>query len=105
MTQIRWSQAARGDVRGIRRYIAQDSPFYARQFCERLVAVVDKLADMPRIGRPVPEAAEATEEIRELIFRDYRILYWVEPDADRVQILAVIHGARDLAGMDKKPWE
>jgi toxin ParE1/3/4 len=105
MTKIRWSEVALRDVRSLKRYIAQDSPFYARQFCERLMATVDKLAEFPQIGRRVPEADESSEEIRELIYRDYRILYWVEPGADCVQILAVIHGARDLAGMAQKPWQ
>jgi addiction module RelE/StbE family toxin len=105
MTKIRWSEVARRDVRSLKRYIAQDSPFYARQFCERLIASVDKLADQPQIGRRVPEAEEAPEDLRELIFRDYRILYAFEKDTDTAHILAVIHGARDLAGMAQKPWQ
>lgn len=102
--KIRWSQAARRDVRSLKHYIAQDSPVYAKQFCERLVAAVDKLADFPRIGRQVPEAEDSPDDIHELFFRDYRILYLVEEDAQLVYILAVIHGARDLQGMMQKPW-
>lgn len=104
MTRIRWSAAAQRDVRSLKHHIAQDSPFYARQFCERLLASIDKLAEFPQIGRRVPEAEDSSDEIRELIYRDYRILYLVEPGADCVHILAVIHGARDLAGMAQKPW-
>lgn len=103
--KIRWSQTARRDVRSLKHYIAKDSPFYAKQFSERLVAAVGKLADFPRIGRRVPEAEDAPEDIRELIFRDYRIPYLVDPDSDHVQVLAVIHGARDLTSMAQKPWE
>ena len=50
----------------------------------------------------MPEAANSPEDVRELIFRDYRIVYLVETDT--VHILALIHGARDLQGMAKKPW-
>lgn len=101
--KVSWSASARADVRGIRRYIAQDSPFYARQFCERLIAAVEKLVEHPRLGRLVPEAEGAGAEVRELVFRDYRILYLVTDEP--VQILAVIHGARDLLGLERKPWE
>ena len=52
---------------------------------------VGKLADFPQIGRRVPEAEDAPEDIRELIFRDYRILYLAQLDDDTVHILAVIH--------------
>lgn len=100
--RIRWARTARNDLRGIRSYIAQDSPFYAKQFCERLVAAVEKLAEHPRLGREVAEAEGAPEEVRELIFRGYRVAYLIE--ADTVHILAVIHGARDLEGMAPKPW-
>ena len=100
--QIRWGRAARRDIRGLKEYIARDSPFYARQFCERLVDAVDQLAAHPRMGREVPEAEGTPEEVRELLFRDYRILYLVE--ADVVHVLAIVHGARNLEGMVVKPW-
>ena len=60
------------------------------------------LKDHPRLGRRVPEA-ETREDVRELIFRIYRVIYLVE--AERVHILAVIHGSRDLGGQAAKPWE
>lgn len=101
--RISWAQSARNDLRALRRYIAQDSPYYARQFCDRIIAHTEQLVDFPRIGREVPEAQESPEEIRELLFKDYRLVYLVE--TDRVYALAVIHGARDLAAAEKKPWK
>jgi len=49
----------------------------------------------------VPEAEERTD-IRELIFQGYRIIYLIQPEL--ITIIAVIHGSRDLAGMEGKPW-
>jgi addiction module RelE/StbE family toxin len=100
--RISWSQAARSDLKRLRRYIAQDSPYYAKQFTQRLTASADKLADFPKIGKAVSEAEDLDKDIREIIFGDYRIIYLAE--AKRVNILAVIHGARDLAGAQDKPW-
>lgn len=45
------------------------------------------------MGRLVPEADR--EDVRELIFQGYRIIYRTKPD--RVQIITVIHGSRNLA--------
>ena len=53
-------------------------------------------------GRQVPEA-EGQIDVRELLFQSYRILYRAE--AQRVVILAVIHGSRDLSQLRPKPWE
>ena len=56
----------------------------------------------PQLGRLVPEAEER-EDVRELIFQSYRVIYLVE--TEQVSILTVIHGSRDLSGQAAKPWE
>lgn len=99
--RIRWSDVARADVLALREYIARDSPFYARRFTERMVESVRTLRDFPRIGRRVPEADR--EDIRELIFHAYRIIYLVE--GNQVTILTVVHGSRDLGRRHPPPWE
>lgn len=100
--RIRWSDIAEADLDQLYDYIARDVPYYAEQFIDRLIEAVGLLQDHPKIGRRVPEA-EAREDVRELIFQSYRIIYLLE--AEQVYILTVIHGSRDLAGQEKKPWE
>jgi toxin ParE1/3/4 len=50
----------------------------------------------------VPEAGQRTD-IRELIVQSYRIIYRV--GIEDIDILTVVHGSRDLAGRDSKPWD
>lgn len=52
-------------------------------------------------GRIVPE--DKRQRCRELLFGNYRIIYRVEDGT--VQILTVIHGARDLLRLTKMPWD
>lgn len=99
---IEWSQRARADIRDLKAYIAKDSPYYARRFTERVIASVEKLEEFPKIGRPVPEA-EGRDDVRELIYQGYRIIYLTKPD--RVFIVTIMHGSRDLAGEEVKPWD
>ena len=54
------------------------------------------------LGREVPEAKER-KDVRELIFQGYRIIYLRQPSF--IYIVAVIHGSRDLSGMENKPWD
>ena len=98
---IRWAARARSDVRELRAYIAQDSPYYARQFVARILKTIAKLIEHPKIGRPVPEAKR--DDVRELIVQDYRIIYVIQPDT--TYIVTVVHGARDLTRMQPAPWE
>lgn len=99
--KIEWAIRARTDVRELRQYIAQDSPHYARRFIEKIFQAVEKLPEHPRLGRQVPEAAR--DDVRELIFQGYRIIYVIKPEC--VFVASVVHGSRDLNQQTSKPWE
>ena len=96
-----WTEPAVASLEAIREYIAHDNAFYAALFVERLVVAGESLTEMPERGRHVPEARR--EHVRELLFQRYRIIYHVL--RDKVEILAVVHGARDLANSEHPPWE
>jgi toxin ParE1/3/4 len=90
--KIIWSAQAREDLRDIVTFIAQDNPQTAESFGNLLISKVDLLAQFPQIGRVVPE--EQDENIREIIFRPYRIIYQVLVQEQMVAIARVWHGAR-----------
>lgn len=98
---IKWSRRARADIRDLKAYIAKDSPHYARRFTERIIASVENLERFPEMGRPVPEA-KGREDVRELIYQGYRIIYLTQPK--QAFIVTIIHGSRDLEGQENKPW-
>ena len=88
MIRIDWSRRARNDLRDLKEYIGKDSPYYARRFIERIINTVETLTEHPKIGRPVPEAER--EDVRELIYQGYRILYLTKPDC--LYIITILHG-------------
>lgn len=100
--RINWTDPALDDLDALFAYIAKDAPGYAQSFIAQIMAAVDRLETFPRSGRRVPEADR--DDIREVIFQSYRILYWIL-DAERIDVLAVLHGSRDLARADALPWE
>jgi len=101
MTRLEWTDPAIADLENIQDYLAKDSDEYSDAVVERLILSVERLESFPESGRLVPEASDL--KVRELIVSGYRIIYRLRPS--RAQILAVIHGARDLAGMKPKPWD
>jgi len=54
------------------------------------------------MGRKVPEAGHR-DDVRELIVQGYRIIYLTHPE--KVFIVTILHGSRDLAGEEVKPWD
>lgn len=92
MVKVVWSDSAVADLESIVEYIAQDSEHYAAAFAEKVLKAVEKLGTFPRIGRIVSEYNR--EDLRELIFQNYRIIYKLEPE--RVAIATIVHASRDL---------
>lgn len=101
MTRLEWTDPAVADLENIHDYIARDSADYADAVTERLILSVERLRFFPESGRHVPEASDL--KVRELIVSGYRVIYRLRKQA--VQIVAVVHSARNLAGMKPKPWE
>lgn len=58
---------------------------------------------MPRSGRIVPEFENP--ELREVIYGNYRIVYRVIGSNEDIEILAVVHGARDMRTAIREEWE
>lgn len=99
--KLEWTEPAIIDLENIRDYIAKDSANYAARFVARIIEAAETLPNHPRIGRVVPEAED--DAIRELLFQNYRIIYHAE--SDRILILTIIHGGRDLSRLEPKPWD
>ena len=87
-----WTDAALGHLRGIHNYIAQDSPQYATSMVDRITRRAEQSGKFPLAGSKVPEYDE--DDIREVLEYPYRIIYRIL--SERVDILAVVHGARLL---------
>lgn len=90
--RIRWSEPAIADLSAIHDYTSQDAPGRADRFVQRLIAAAEPLGEFPSLGRLVPEG---DGQYREGLFDPYRILY--EATETEIFIVAVVHGARDLA--------
>ena len=90
--KVLWTASALAQLQAIHDYLARTSPDYAVRIIDRLTRRSIQIANFPNSGRVVPEYDR--KEIREVIEGRYRIIYLVQ--LAQVQVLAVIHGARDL---------
>jgi len=88
---IHWSDRAKGDLAAIGEYIAADNPVAAMRWVDRLIADVERAAEMPLAGRLVPEYADRGD-IREVLRRTYRIVYRVRDEA--IEVLTIFEGHR-----------
>ena len=82
---------ARADLRGIRDHILKDNPPRAVGFVEELLERCQLLADNPGLGRARDELRPG---LRSFAHGSYVILY--RRAAGGVEIVRVLHGARDI---------
>lgn len=92
MAKVKWSKDSINDLKEICKFIASDSPHYAKIFNDRIFETAEHLESFPEIGRQVPESDDF--EVRELIYRGYRIIY--QTKQDYLEIITIIHGSRLL---------
>jgi toxin ParE1/3/4 len=102
MGQIGWTEKASSHLQAIHEYIAQDSKVYAVRFIKSLIKATSRLESLPRCGRVVPELKDSG--FREVLYATYRIVYRITNNDD-IEILAVLHGARELMSAIRQEWD
>jgi len=90
--KVHFTDAASEQIDGIYAYIAADSPHYAKRVVDKLTRKAHNIGVMPRAAAMVPEYSRP--DIREVFLYQYRIIYRILED--RVDVLAVVHGAKPL---------
>jgi toxin ParE1/3/4 len=86
---IVYSKFAVRDLKEIYDYIKRDSPYYAKKEREFIRAAIQKLKLNPLSCKQF----ENDNLTRELVFKNYRIIYDIVPDK-RIEILTIHHHAR-----------
>lgn len=97
MIEVIWSSQAQKDLDEIADYIALKNPGAALKLIEEIEKKVERLGSHPESGRKVPELSKDLHIYREIIVKNYRIIY--RYSGEKVYILTVRHGRRHLAGL------
>lgn len=92
MTDLKLSPQAFRDMDEIWEFIAQDSLDVADRVRDEIFAACERLAQMPRMGHLREDLAD--EPLRLWSVYSYLIIY--RPDARPLEIVRVLHGARDV---------
>ena len=87
---IVWSPRAIGHLAHLRAYIARDDPKAANQIAATLLDAVERLAELPGLGRPgrVPGT-------RELVVPGTRYVIPYRLRGDSLEVIAVFHGRQE----------
>ena len=88
---VRWTPDAAADTVAIWEYIAADNPVGADRMIGRFVAALHHLAESPYLGRTYQTLGAG---VRGLIVGRYVVFYRQIDNV--IQILRVLHGARDI---------
>jgi toxin ParE1/3/4 len=91
MAVVEWKEQAEEDLIDIWTYVAQDNPQAADDLLDEIDTKANNLAASPYLGAARPDIAP---ELRHSLVGRYLILYRIITDG--VQVVRVVHGARNL---------
>lgn len=94
MADVFRTPAAESDLIDIWVSIALDNRRAADQLLEDFESRFNQLSDFPESGPLRPDIAD---DVRTLTCRNYLILYRMT--SDRIEIVRVVHGARDITAL------
>ena len=97
--RVRFSREADTDLAAIRAYISLDNPRRAEIFTRQLVTACLAIADAPLGWTLIPRYERLG--LRRKSYRQYLIFYRVHPD--RIEIVRVLHGRRDVDRILSEP--
>ena len=97
MAELVWTPRAYADLEAIGSYCAQSAPGYAEVLVRKLVQITERLRNFPASGRIVPEIGD--ENMQEVIYRNYRVIYMHLPEDERVEVLTVFHSSRQFGAL------
>ncbi len=63
-----------------------------------MIEKIRPLERFPRLGRVAPEIGD--EAIREVLYRNYRIVYVVDRDDEEVEVLTIFHSSQQFGTLD-----
>lgn len=92
MARLKWTPLAYQDLEAIGDYYAKDAPQFAQTIVNSILSQSKRLEVFPLSGRIVPEMDDP--QFREIIYRDYRIVYFA--DDDNVEVLTVFHSSKNF---------
>ncbi len=102
MNRCLFTPLALQDLIDIHDHIAADNPEAALRLVERLDQRCEGLADMPGMGRRRDDLSPTLRSVPE---GSYVLFYRPLPDGSGVEILRVLHGARDLPSLFEEQGE
>lgn len=94
MVRVKWNADALEQLKGIKQFIEKGSPVQARRVVRLIRDATRKLEKYPEFGAVIPE--RGNKSLREIRVFHYRIIYHIAEG--KIRIVAVVHGARLLAG-------
>jgi len=88
--KIFWTDFAKAELRKNFKYLKENASLrIARNENRKIVFETLRLKKQPDIGQIEPMLANKTKELRYLVHQTYKIIYWVNNEKERIEIIDV----------------
>jgi len=101
--RIYWTDFSRSELKGIFDYYKQNAGTrITRRLVEGIISEAEKLCEQPLIGQIEELLSERTEGFRYLVHRNYKIIYWINREMNRIEIADIFDTRQNPLKMKRK---
>lgn len=98
MAHVRLTKQAQEELDAIIEYYERvGAADFAAILEEKVIEHMRRLEHFPRMGRVVPEIED--DAVREVLYRNYRIVYVVDRDEEEVEVLTIFHSSQQFGAL------
>ena len=98
--KIFWTKESLHNLKDIEKFISLDNSAAAIKLIEKLISLTQDLISFPKKGRVVPELN--INQIREIVYRNYRIVYFLRKNSINVLTIFESHKLLDKENLLNK---
>ena len=96
--QVILTPEAQEGIRASFHYIHERSPLNAVRWLQGLYDQIDTLEHFPARCGKAREREYFEEDLRQLLFKSHRIIFWIDPSQKAVYVLYVRHAKQQAVG-------
>lgn len=101
--KIHWTDFAKKELQNIFEYYKEKASLrIATNLTEKIVKQTLKLSNQPKIGAKEISLKEREQEFRYLVYKNYKIIYWINEVKNRIDISDVFDTRQNPIKLKKK---
>lgn len=99
---IYWTDFAKSEVKVVFNYLKRtENISFAKKFVSEILLEPNILSLFPELGQIEENLIQSSKEYRYLIYKNYKIIYWINLEKNQIEIMDVFDCRQDIVNIKR----